>query len=138
MAFYVARIIFFCFTHVVDVIALVSVLSCVLLLLWFLCVCLIWIWGRESVRIFLGKWSWGVWCCLFVVLCVCCIPLGLVWRECMLFCLCWRYNLMFAFAMFMSLCVDVVCIWRESYWWLRCWSVRCVYVEKCGWYDAAL
>ena len=45
---------------------------------------------------------------------------------------------MFAFAMFISLCVDVVCVCREFDWCLWCVSVRCVYVEQSGKYDAAL
>ena len=70
----------------------VSVLLCMLLLLWNICVCGMWVWGRESVLVFLGWCSWGVCCCLFVVQVVWCILLGLVRRDCMSFCLGWEWG----------------------------------------------
>ena len=128
----------------------VSVLSCVLLLLWFLCVCCMWVWGRESGLVFLGWCSWWVSCCLFVVQVVCCILLGLVWREYMLSCLGWGWGClsesMYVFYVGIIWCLLLLCLCRVlMLWWCRlrrssvllvpvvlecqmciCWSVRVI------------
>ena len=103
----------------------VYVLPCVLLLLWLQCVCCMWLWGRQSVLVFLSWYSWGVWCCLFVVHVVCCIVLGLVWRGCIMYCLGWGWGClsgpMYVFHVGMIGCLLLLCLCRcvLILWWCR-------------------